>query len=138
MFQFPRFPSYDYRFIIRYVGFSHVGFPIRIHTAHRLLAAPRVRFGAIPVLLRQLTPRHPPCARCRLAVLCSLGQLFTLSYFCCLFVSLLFLHLASSLVHVPRLSTPSHYHTSFALCQVSFPHSSPPFLPIFHSTPLPA
>ena len=41
MFQFSGFPPYDYGFIIRYMRFSHVGFPIRRSAGQRLFAAHR-------------------------------------------------------------------------------------------------
>ncbi len=69
MFQFPRFPSQRYGFTLGYAGMACVGCPIRTRTAHRLVAAPRARFGAIPVLHRPVTPRHPPCTLYSLAYL---------------------------------------------------------------------
>ena len=61
MFQFPRCPPVT--LCIRGAGHdarTSRGCPIRIRTALRSLAAPRPRFAALRVLLRPLTPRHPP------------------------------------------------------------------------------
>ena len=41
MFQFSGFPPYDYGFIIRYMEFVHVGFPIRRPADHQICALPR-------------------------------------------------------------------------------------------------
>ena len=41
MFQFSGFPPYDYGFIIRYMVFYHVGFPIRISADLWIFAPPR-------------------------------------------------------------------------------------------------
>src|SRR5579862_1727847 len=44
---------------------SHsTGCPIRIQKAHRLHAAPLLRFAGLRVLLRQVAPRHPPRTLC--------------------------------------------------------------------------
>ena len=62
MFQFPSFPPGSYGFTDRYWLFRPVGFPIRksptiasAHDSSRLIAVYRV-------LLRRLSPRHPPYA----------------------------------------------------------------------------
>ena len=68
MFQFPRCPPVT--LCIRGAGHdarTSRGCPIRIRTALRSLAAPRPRFAALRVLLRPLTPRHPPRTPLRLA-----------------------------------------------------------------------
>ena len=41
MFQFSGFPPYDYGFIIQYMEFVHVGFPIRKSTDLGIFAPPR-------------------------------------------------------------------------------------------------
>ena len=41
MFQFTGSPPYDYGFIIRYLKFVQVGFPIQISADQGLFAAPR-------------------------------------------------------------------------------------------------
>src|SRR6185437_9573720 len=51
-----------------------VGCPIRSRPAHRMYAAPRTHFGACPVLLRPLTPRHPPCPLRSLALSLASGR----------------------------------------------------------------
>ena len=62
MFQFPRFPYHVYVFNMGYTRFTRVGFPIRkspdIAPAHGF---PRL-IAVYHVLLRHLTPRHPPYA----------------------------------------------------------------------------
>ena len=82
MFQFRRFPTYDYVFTIRWLSFSQPGCPIRksmdIASAYDspwLIAVNRV-------LLRLPVPRHSPCALSSLTLysLPSLENL-CLSYF---------------------------------------------------------
>ena len=62
MFQFPRCPSCTYGFstgchLITDGGFPHSDTP----GSQPAYGSPR-HFGVRPVLLRHLTPRHPPCA----------------------------------------------------------------------------
>jgi len=62
MFQFPRCPPYTYVLSIRSLAITQEGFP---HSetlgSSPAYGSPR-HFGVRPVLLRHLTPRHPPCA----------------------------------------------------------------------------
>ena len=62
MFQFGRFPSYDYEFIARSVVLHHGGFPIRKSAAVTLICSLPQLIAACHVLLRLLMPRHSPYA----------------------------------------------------------------------------
>ena len=62
MFQFGRFPSYDYGFIARSVVLRHGGFPIRKSAAVTLICSLPQLIAACHVLLRLLMPRHSPYA----------------------------------------------------------------------------
>jgi hypothetical protein len=59
MFQFTRFASHDYVFIMRYLS---VGFPIRKSTDQSLFASSPKLIAGYHVLLRLSSPRHPPHA----------------------------------------------------------------------------
>jgi hypothetical protein len=66
MFQFTRFASHTYGFSMGYLRFASSGFPHSDISGSTLACSSPERFAAGCVLLRPLTPRHPPCALIRL------------------------------------------------------------------------
>ncbi len=60
MFQFTRFASHDYVFIVRYL--KKVGFPIRKSPDQSLFASSPRLIAGYHVLRRLSSPRHPPHA----------------------------------------------------------------------------
>ena len=66
MFQFRRFPAYDYFIHHTLTEYCSAGFPHSdIHGSLRICRSPWL-FAACRVLLRLLMPRHSPCALFRL------------------------------------------------------------------------
>jgi hypothetical protein len=66
MFQFPSLASGTYVFSAGSRGFAAGGFPIRKSPGQSLLGGSPELIAACHVLLRLLTPGHPPCALVRL------------------------------------------------------------------------
>ena len=62
MFQFRRFPSYDYEFIIGSAGLTLQRFPHSDIRGSRIICISPRLFAACHVLLRLPVPRHSPCA----------------------------------------------------------------------------
>ena len=62
MFQFGRFPPYDYVFIVRFHILSMEGFPIRKSADITAICASPQLIAACHVLRRLPMPRHSPCA----------------------------------------------------------------------------
>ena len=69
MFQFPRFPSIPYGFRHRYHPITDGGLPHSETCGSMSACDSPQHFGACPVLLRPLAPRHPPCALASLTCL---------------------------------------------------------------------
>ena len=68
MFQFRRFPTYDYGFIIRYAGMTPRGFPHSEMYGSPIICISPYLFAAYHVFLRLSVPRHSPCALISLTV----------------------------------------------------------------------
>ena len=62
MFQFPSCPTHAYVFSMRSPGIPLGGFPHSETSGSTLVDSSPKLFAACHVLLRPLTPRHPPCA----------------------------------------------------------------------------
>ena len=62
MFQFGRFPAYDYLFIIHYLSIPLGGLPHSDSCGSTLICSSPQLFAACRVLLRLPVPRHSPCA----------------------------------------------------------------------------
>ena len=65
MFQFGRFPTQHYGFMLRSMVLHHGGFPIRKSADISLICSSPQLIAACHVLLRLLMPRHSPCALVR-------------------------------------------------------------------------
>ena len=101
MFQFGRFPAFNYVFIKRSYIMCIWGFPIRTFTDIAPICGSPWLFAAYRVLLRLLTPRHSPYA------LFSLNYFLRefLSYYWYLSTSVTRFPISQYLLRVPRLYT---------------------------------
>ena len=87
MFQFSRFASHTYVFGMGYLRFASSGFPHSDISGSLLACSSPERFAAGCVLLRPLTPRHPPCALIRLTYFKRISSLLSLAVISLAFLS---------------------------------------------------
>jgi hypothetical protein len=85
MFQFTRFASHTYGFSMGYLRFASSGFPHSDISGSKLACSSPKRFAAYRVLLRPLTPRHPPCALNHLTFKAKLLYVLLASFSLCSF-----------------------------------------------------
>ena len=79
MYHFPSFASQAYVFSLRYLRFTQAGFPIRKSPDQGLFSGSPRLIAAFYVLLRLLTPRHPPYALSSLTTIILSARILILS-----------------------------------------------------------